>query len=131
MKIIEKLLLFISWSMLMSTGIFVVWVVIDLVSSQMAFCSNLPSDLVFSCTSVYQLISQFVELIQNNKFEILGFVFERSRDVILLLVISGTSTVIFTRLLAKLLRIRRQRLRGFFVDLPGFSPIESDHHEKF
>lgn len=131
MKLIEKLLLFISWLMLISTGIFVVWVFIDLVSSHMAFCSKFPPDLVFSCTSVYQLISQFVELILNKKFEVLGFVFERSRDVILLLVISGIGTAIFIRVIAKFLRIRRQRLRGFFVDVPGFSPIEFDHHEKF
>ena len=131
MKIIEKLLLFTSWLMFISTGILVVWVFIDLVSSRAAFCSNFPSDLVFLCTSVYHLISQFVELILNKKFEILGFVFERSRDVILLLVISGIGTAIFIRVIARLLRIRRQRLRGFFVDLPGFSPIESDHHEEF
>lgn len=131
MIIIEKLLLFISWLMLISTGILVVWVFIDLVSSRAAFCSNFPPDLVFSCSSVDRLISQFVELILNNKFDILGFVFERSRDVILFLVISGIGTVILIRMLAKLLRIRRKRLRGFFVDLPGFSPIESDHLEKF
>ena len=131
MKIIEKLLLFTSWLMFISTGILLLSVCIDLVSTRAAFSSNFTSDLVFLCTSVYHLISQFVELILNKKFEILGFVFERSRDIILLLVISGIGTAIFIRVIAKLFRIRRQRLRGFFVDLPGFSPIESDHHEKF
>jgi len=131
MKIIEKLLLLISWLILIFIMVFVLWGITGLLSSRVAFCSNFPLDLSFACASVDLLLSQFTGLILNYKFEIFGFAFESLWDILLLVVISGIGTTIFIRMLAKLLRRRRLRLRGFFVDLPGFSPIENDHPTQF
>ena len=131
MKIVEKLLLLLSWLMLIFTSAFVVWGIADLLSFHAAFCSNFPVELSFACASVDLLLSQFSGLILNYKFEIFGFAFERLRDILLLVMISGIGTTIFIRMLAKLLKRRRLRLRGFYVDLPGFSPIENDHPTQF
>ena len=131
MKIVEKLLLLLSWLMLIFTSAFVVWGIADLLSFHAAFCSNFPVELSFACASVDLLLSQFSGLILNYKFEIFGFAFERLRDILLLVMISGIGTIIFIRMLAKLLKRRRLRLRGFYVDLPGFSPIENDHPTQF
>ena len=131
MKIVEKLLLLLSWLMLIFTSAFVVWGIADLLSFHAAFCSNFPVELSFACASVDLLLSQFSGLILNYKFEIFSFAFERLRDILLLVMISGIGTTIFIRMLAKLLKRRRLRLRGFYVDLPGFSPIENDHPTQF
>jgi hypothetical protein len=131
MKIIEKLLLLVSWLILIFILVFVLWGITGLLSSRAAFCSNFPLELSFVCASVDLLLSQFTGLILNYKFEIFGFAFESLWDILLLVVISGIGTTIFIRMLAKLLRRRRLRLRGFFVDLPGFSPIENDHPTQF
>ena len=131
MKIIEKFLLLVSWLILIFIMVFVLWGIIDLLSSRAAFCSNFPLELSFACASVDLLLSQFTGLILNYKFEIFSFAFESLRDILLLVVMSGTCTAIFIRVLAKLLRRRRLRLRGYFVDLPGFSPIENDHPKPF
>ena len=131
MKIIEKLLLLVGWLILIFIMVFLLWGITGLLSSRAAFCSNFPSELSFACASVDLLLSHFTGLILNYKFEIFGFAFERLRDILLLVMISGIGTTIFIRMLAKLLRRRRLRLRGFFVDLPGFSPIENDHPTQF
>ena len=131
MKIVEKLLLLLSWLMLIFTSAFVVWGIADLLSFHAAFCSNFPVELSFACASVDLLLSQFSGLILNYKFEIFGFAFERLRDIVLFVVISGIGAVIFIRIVVRFLRKRRLKLRGYFVDLPGFSPIETDHPQKF
>jgi len=131
MKIVEKLLLLLSWLMLIFTSAFVVWGIADLLSFRAAFCSNFPLELSFACASVDLFLSQFAGLIFNYKFEIFGFAFESLRDILLLVVISGIGTVIFIRIVVRFLRKRRLKLRGYFVDLPGFSPIETDHPQKF
>ena len=131
MKIIEKLLLLVGWLILIFIMVFVLWGITGLLSSRAAFCSNFPSELSFACASVDLLLSHFTGLILNYKFEIFGFAFERLRDILLLVVISGISTVIFIRIVVRFLRKRRLKLRGFFVDLPGFSPIENDHPKPF
>jgi len=131
MKIIEKLLLLVSWLILIFIMVFVLWGITGLLSSRAAFCSNFPSELSFACASVDLLLSHFTGLILNYKFEIFGFAFESLRDILLLVVISGISTVIFIRIVVRFLRKRRLKLRGYFVDLPGFSPIETDHPQKF
>ena len=131
MKIIEKLLLLVGWLILIFIMVFVLWGITGLLSSRAAFCSNFPSELSFACASVDLLLSHFTGLILNYKFEIFGFAFERLRDILLLVMISGIGTTIFIRMLAKLLRRRRLRLRGFYADLPGFSPIENDHPTQF
>jgi len=131
MKIIEKLLLLVSWLILIFIMVFVLWGITGLLSSRAAFCSNFPSELSFACASVDLLLSQFTGLILNYKFEIFGFAFEKLRDILFLVVISGISTVIFIRIVVRFLRKRRLKLRGYFVDLPGFSPIENDHPQKF
>ena len=131
MKIIEKLLLLVSWLILIFIIVFVLWGITDLLSFRTAFCSNFPLELSFACASVDLLLSQFAGLILNYKFEIFGFAFERLRDIFLLVVISGIGTVIFIRILVRFLRKRRLKIRGFFVDLPGFSPIETDQPQKF
>jgi len=131
MKIIEKLLSLISWLILIFIMVFVLWGITDLLSFRVAFCSNFPLELSFACASVDLLLSQFTGLILNYKFEIIGFAFERLRDILLLVVISGIGTVIFIRIVVRFLRKRRLKIRGFFVDLPGFSPIETDQPQKF
>ena len=131
MKIIEKLLLLVSWLILISIMVFVLWGITDLLSFREAFCSNFPVELSFACASVDLLLSQFAGLILNYKFEIFGFAFERLRDILLLVVISGIGTVILIRIVVRFLRKRRLKIRGFFVDLPGFSPIETDQPQKF
>ena len=131
MKIIEKLLLLVSWLILISIMVFVLWGITDLLSFREAFCSNFPLELSFACASVDLFLSQFADLIFNYKFEIFGFAFERLRDIVLFVVISGIGTVIFIRIVVRFLRKRRLKLRGYFVDLPGFSPIETDHPQKF
>ena len=131
MKIIEKLLLLISWLILIFIIVFVLWGITDLLSFRVAFCSNFPLELSFACASIDLLLSQFEGLILNDKFEIFGFAFERLRDILLLVAISGIGTVIFIRIVVRFLRKRRLKLRGYFVDLPGFSPIETDHPQKF
>ena len=131
MKIIEKLLLLVSWLILIFIMVFVLWGITGLLSSRAAFCSNFPLELSFACASVDLLLSQFAGLILNYKFEIFGFAFERLRDILLLVVISGIGTVIFIRIVVRFLRKRRLKIRGFFVDLPGFSPIETDQPQKF
>ena len=131
MKIIERLLLLVSWLILIFIMVFVLWGITDLLSFPAAFCSNFPLELSFACASVDLLLSQFAGLILNYKFEIFGFAFERLRDILLLVVISGIGTVIFIRIVVRFLRKRRLKIRGFFVDLPGFSPIETDQPQKF
>ena len=131
MKIIERLLLLLSWLILIFIMVFVLWGITDLLSFRAAFCSNFPLELSFACASVDLLLSQFTLVISNYKFEIFGFAFERLRDILILFVISGIGTVIFIRIVVRFLRKRRLKLRGFFVDLPGFSPIETDHPPKF
>lgn len=131
MKIIEKLLLLVSWFIMSFIGVFVVWGITNLVSSDVAFCSNFPLELSFACASVELLLSQSKDLILSYKFEIFGFAFERLRDILLLIAICGSGIVIFIRVLAKLLRRRRLRLRGYFMDLPGFSLIENDDPKLF
>ena len=131
MKIIEKLLLLGSWLILIFIMVFVLWGITDLLSFRAAFCSNFPLELSFACASVDLLLSQFTLVISNYKFEIFGFAFERLRDILLLFVISGIGTVIFIRIVVRFLRKRRLKLRGYFVDLPGFSPIETDHPQTF
>ena len=131
MKIVEKMLLLVSWLIFIFIIAFVLWGITDLLSSRAAFCSNFPLELSFACASVDHVLSQITLLISNYKFEIFGFAFERLRDILLLVVISGIGTVIFIRIVVRFLRKRRLKLRGFFVDLPGFSPIETDHPPKF
>ena len=131
MKIIENMLLLVSWLIFIFIIVFVFWGITDLLSSRAAFCSNFPLELSFACASVDLLLSQFTLVISNYKFEIFGFAFERLRDILLLFVISGIGTVIFIRIVVRFLRKRRLKLRGYFVDLPGFSPIETDHPQKF
>ena len=131
MKIIEKLLLLVSWLILIFIMVFVLWGITGLLSSRAAFCSNFPLELSFVCASVDLLLSQFTGLILNYKFEIFGFAFERLRDILFLVVISGIGTVLFIRIVVRFLRKRRLKIRGFFVDLPGFSPIETDQPQKF
>ena len=129
MKIIEKLLLSVSWLILIFIMVFTLWCITDLLSSRAAFCSNFPLQLNFACASVDLLLSQFAGLILNYKFEIFGFAFERLRDILLLVVSSGIGTVIFLRIVVRFLRKRRLKLKGFFVDLPGFRPLENDNSE--
>ena len=131
MKIIEKLLLLVSWLILMFIMIFIFWSMTDLLSSRAAFCSNFPLELGFACASVDQLLSQFTGLILNYKIEIFSFAFDRLRGILLLVVINGIGTVILIRIVVRFLRKRRMKLRGYFVDLPGFSPIETDYPQKF
>ena len=131
MKIVEKMLLLVSWLIFIFIIAFVLWGITDLLSSRAAFCSNFPLELSFACASVDHVLSQITLLISNYKFEIFGFAFERLRDILLLVVISGIGTVIFIRIVVRFLRKRRLKSRGFFVDLPGFSPIETDHPPKF
>ena len=131
MKIIEKLLLLVSWLILIFIMVFVLWGITGLLSSRAAFCSNFPSELSFACASVDLLLSHFTGLILNYKFEIFGFAFEGLRDILLFVVISGLGTVIFIRIFVRFLRKRRLKLRGVFVDVPGFFPIESDHPAPF
>ena len=131
MKIIERLLLLVSWLILIFIMVFVLWGITDLLSLRAAFCSNFPLELSFACASVDLFLSQFAGLIFNYKFEIFGFAFESLRDILLLVVISGIGTVICIRIVVRFLRKRRLKIRGFFVDLPGFSPIETDQPQKF
>lgn len=111
--------------------VFVLWGITGLLSFGAAFCSNFTLELSFVCASVDLLLSQFTDLILNYKFEIFGFAFERLRDILSFVVISGIGTVIFIRIVVRFLRKRRLKLSGFFVDLPGFSTIETDHPPKF
>ena len=131
MKIIEKLLLLVGWLILIFIMVFVLWGITDSLSFRAAFCSNFPLEFSFACSSVDLLLSQFTGLILNYKFEIFGFAFERLRDIVLFVVISGIGAVIFIRIFVRFLRKRRLKIRGFFVDLPGFSPIETDQPQKF
>lgn len=130
MKIIEKLLLLVSWLILIFIMVFVLWGIIELLSFRAAFCSNFPLELSFACASIDLLLSQLEGLILNDKFEIFGFAFEGLRDIFSFIAISGLGIVIFIRIFVRFLRERRVKLRGFFVDLPGFSPIETDHPPK-
>ena len=130
MKIIEKLLLLVSWLILIFIMVFVLWGITDLLTFRAAFCSNFPLELSFACASIDLSLSQFAGLIFDDKFEIFGFAFEGLRDILLFVVISGLGTVIFIRIVVRFLRKRRLKLRGFFADLPGFSPIETDHTPK-
>ena len=131
MKIIEKLLLLVSWLILIFIIVFVLWGITGLLSFSAAFCSNFPLELSFACASVDLLLSQFTGLILNYKFAIFGFAFESLRDIFSFVVISGIGIVIIIRGIVRFLRKRRLKLRGCFVDLPGFSPIETDHPPKF
>lgn len=131
MKIIEKLLLLVSWLILIFIVVFVLWGITDLLSFRAAFCSNFPLELSFACASIDLSLSKFAGLILDDKFEIFGFAFEGLRDILLFVVISGLGTVIFIRIFVRFLRKRRLKLRGVFVDVPGFFPIESDHPAPF